>query len=28
VIAGLTNPKYPGAKGQIEEVRESAGVSD
>jgi len=24
VIAGLTNPKYPGAKGQIEEVRETA----
>jgi putative ABC transport system substrate-binding protein len=25
VIAALTNPKYPGAKGQIEEVRETAG---
>jgi putative ABC transport system substrate-binding protein len=25
VIAGLTNPKYPGAKGQIEEVRKTAG---
>jgi putative ABC transport system substrate-binding protein len=25
VIAGLTNPKYPGAKDQIEEVRETAG---
>jgi putative ABC transport system substrate-binding protein len=24
VIAGLTNPKYPGVKGQIEEVQETA----